>query len=608
MSVRGFERYRADAAAVVLVMAVSFLIYSGSLGNGFVYDDKYVVLENPYIRDLDHISDIILGDVWSFRTGSTSSYYRPMLHFAFIGVYKLFGLKPLGYHLLSVMLHSLNSALVYLLAATVFGKDRGACFRPALAAAALFAAHPVQTEPVNWISSFSDVSYVFFLLVSFIFYVRFNRWTLGLAASLVFFVFALLSKETALVLPVLIAAYEYSSGERPVRPGTIALRCLPYVLAGAAYIALRDYAIGGLAPAGEEKGLGPLGYLINVFPLYAEYMGKLVLPVNLNVFHVFEPVRSVLELKFLLSFVVFAAYAAALYVSMRKARRAFFLLLWIAVPVLPVLYIPAVGLNVFSERYLYLSVAGFSMLLALGVERLDRARPSWNIALIAFISIALLYSAGTMKRNHVWADSLRLWTDTVEKSPGGYVPHNNLGEAYYELGMLDRAIEEFQKAIELKPGYADAHNNLGSMLGIKGQYEEAVEEFRKAIRSRPGFARAHNNLGVAFMNLGRHGEAEGEFETALGLDPENAEFHRNLGGAYGEQGRYEEAEREYLEALRLRPEYDEAHNNLGVIHYVRGDYGEAVREFQEAVRLNPQNAYFRGNLESARRAMGRSPE
>ncbi|MEE9614218.1 MAG: hypothetical protein V3W31_04595, partial [Thermodesulfobacteriota bacterium] len=353
--------------AIIVLFMVSSVVYLNSLPNGFVYDDLPQVVQNPRIQDPSSLPDIFLTDVWSFSGRNASNYYRPVMYLIFTADYHLFGLNPLGFHLTSVLLHAGVTVMVFLITSFILGSPsraqggtendaspaaggRGTAFFAAL----LFATHPVHTEAVAWVSGVPELSFTLFYLLSFYFYIREDRPGL----SLVFFLLAALSKETALTLPLVMAAYDRCFG-KGLAFYSLLKRYLPYLAVAALYFAVRSYVVGGLAPVNVHAGLSAYEQFINVFPLFAQHLGKLLLPMNLNVTHTFHPISSMLEWRGILSLFAAAAFMAAVWLLMRRSPTAAFGLLLVAVPLLPALYIPALGEHAFAERYLYMPSVGF---------------------------------------------------------------------------------------------------------------------------------------------------------------------------------------------------------------------------------------------------------
>ncbi|MGD0885610.1 MAG: tetratricopeptide repeat protein [Thermodesulfovibrionales bacterium] len=596
---------RTSVIAIVVILLLSVIVYANTLGNGFVYDDSNQILENRWIKDVRFIPDIFTSSVWSFISEkAVSNYYRPVMHLIYMLNYYIFGSKPWGFHLTNIFFHTAVSVLVFLIARELLARFRPTelpSVLPAFGASLLFVTHPIHTEPVAWIAGVPDLSYTFFFLLSLYLYVRSPEGALGLySLSVASFSLATFCKEPALMLPIILMAYDSIFGKRAKGYLPFIKRYIPYLLVAGVYLGLRYHALGGFSPARPHIVLSTYGYIINVFPLFLQYLEKLLLPLNLNAFHVLHPISSIFETTGILSLTVTAAFVVVTFLAFKKKSKVSFSLLLISLPLLPSLYIPAVGENVFAERYLYLPSFGFVLLIALALSWAKAVNPGLASGLVIIsLAVAVVYSAGTVSRNAVWSDDLTLFTDTVRKSPDAALPHYNLGTAYENQNRIDEAVTEFMAALKLKPDYADAHNNLGAAYLKQNRFDEAVTEFMTALKLKPDFADAHNNLGAAYLKRNRFDEGVTEFITALKLKPDFALAHYNLGAAYLNQNRLNEAVTEFITALKLKPDDANAHYNLGAAYLNQHRLNEAVTEFITALKLKPNDADAHNNLGTA---------
>src|SRR3989338_5104198 len=160
-------------------------------------------------------------------------------------------------------------------------------------------------------------------------------------------------------------------------------------------------------------------------------------------------------------------------------------------------------------------------------KRLKIFKTILSAACILFILLIILAGAVTNKRNSIWKAEITLWEDVVSKSPNKARGHNNIGMAYYDRNLTNKAIEEFKKTTALQPDYADAYNNLGSIYYLRRKIDEAIAEYQKAVRFDPFHIEAHYNLGIAYKSKGLTKEAITEFEEALKIQPDN-EKARNI--------------------------------------------------------------------------------
>lgn len=592
---------------IFIVAAVSCLVYFNALFNDFVYDDYQQIVENHGLRDLGNLPRVFVEDVWSFMGGGQSNYYRPLMHAMYMLNYALFGLRPWGFHLVNILFHAGVSVLVLLTSCKLLAMSRlqTSGLLLSFVAALLFATHPIHTEAVTWIACLPELSFTLFYLWSLYAYmgavqdeqiVSRSRY----AQSLMLFVLATLCKETALTLPLMLVVYDYSSTWDSYRPLQYIKRYVPFLTAAVLYLAMRSLVLSGFAPLKRHSGLSAYEYFINVFPLFARYLEKLILPLDLKVFYVFKPISSLLTTSGAVTLGVTLSFIVAAIIAARKNRLVFFNLLIIAVPLLPVLYIPALGDNTFTERYLYLPSFGFVFLAALLIGWLIDRKPQVAKGLLAAVLVlAAFYSVATVQRNMVWKNELSLWLDAVKKEPGGATPHSQLGVAYTDLGDVAKALEQFQIALRINPDFPDPYANIGLLYYKMNQVDKAIEYFHKALQLKPASPETHNNIGLAYASLGKLDQAVASFQESLRLKSGQPGVYNNLGDAYEKMGLIDKAIGEYRNALRLQANNAEAYNHMGIAFAKKRMVDEALGYFQEALRLDPHNSNYHNNIAKA---------
>ncbi len=633
---------------ILILLLVSFAVYFNTLYNGFVYDDNGQIVENPWIKNVKHLPDIFSKGVWSFQAApSMANYYRPLMHFIALVNYHAFGLKPWGFHLANILFHAGNTLLVFIITSKLFGVSSS---KPAAAAtqgsatasiqlpfiaALLFAVHPIHTEAVAWVAAVPELSYTFFFLLSFYFYIV-PRPELknGYIFSVVSFFLALLCKETALSLLIILLVYDYALSKKRV-PFSVQLKIyVPYFIVAVVYLILRFNALRSLAPIMPYGKLMSYEYIINIFPLFTLYLGKLIFPINLNAFIIYHPIESLIEVKGMLCLLATVTYAFLSVVAYRKNKAAFFSLLLIAIPLIPTFIVPAFSQASLSERYLYLPSVGFVVLPAMLLAHLREKMPRYGIGVIVTVTMLVgFYSVQTIKRNAVWKDDLTLFADTVKKSPDGETPRGMLGIALMKAGRYDEAIEEFRNTLKLNPDSANGYYNLGLTFFKKGEPQEAIPDFQKALTRTPNDADAHRylaasyamvgrmdeaieqygilnvfnpnspesyiNLGIDLEKKGLVNEAIATYKKALALAPDNADVHYALLNAYIKSGQVDRAIERYREEVRLKPANALYRNLLGVAYAKQGVYDKAIEQFKIAVQLAPTEPAYRRNLDIA---------
>jgi protein O-mannosyl-transferase len=488
--------------------ALAFAVYANSLASGFITDDQFQILNNPVVTGAQNLGSAFGSGVWAFL-GYRGNYFRP-LQFAIYGlIYRAFGPSAFAFHLLMVLLHAVNTALVYSLARRLFARRPPAA---AWVAAALFALHPIHTEAVNWIAALPDVLVTSFALAGLLAFAAQeaapNAWQRVLHCAIYFA--ALLTKETGVVLPALYAGYQWLRVKRENVPMYAGMAG-----AFALYLALRINALGGFAPAQHTFfQLSGMEFAMSAVALLARYFAALVWPLGLNFFHVFHATKGA-SWQLMVSLAALAALAWAAVRFGSRDRVAVFAGLWMVFSIAPALDITGVGQNVFAERYLYLPSVGFVILAGLFWVRLADARASW--AWPTALAILLVLSMETIARNRDWKDDFTLLQVTLSQSPdAGYV-HNLMAGAWVQRDQFQRALEEESLAVSLEPRSAVFHKNLGNIL-LGMDPAAAAREFAAAIAIQPGSAELHRDLGLAYKATGEAEKAAQEFARAAAID------------------------------------------------------------------------------------------
>jgi len=606
----GSSNQSAAFLPIFIIALIAFGVYFNTLFNGFVDDDGAQVLRNPWITDIKHLPDMFSKSVWSFLKSDVSNYYRPMMHVTYMINYHIFGLQAWGFHLVNVLFHMGNSVLAFLLIERLLGSSylvehTSTFLSPPFIAAVLFAVHPIHTEAVAWVAALPESAFTFFCLLSFYFFIL-SKERVGVrhAASVIIFFVALLFKETAVTLPIILLIYDLVlRGNRRVASHHLKIYA-PYVAAAAIYFIMRYRVLSGLlAPLKEQTGISSYQLVINVLPLFKEYLEKMLLPLNLNFWHPFHPIASLFTVDGTVSLIVVLLFVCCAAVALKKNRIAFLALVIILVPLLPAFYIAGLPKKPFAERYLYFPSFGFVMLAALLFSwLLAKYRKGIGIFLM-FVTIAALYSAGTISRNAIWKDDYVLLSDTVKRAPDAAIPRYNLAIAMMnDRGEVDDAIEQFGLLIKKHPHdvqVAQFHAAFGHALLMKNRLDEAIGELKLAFSLDPNIREAYLDLGVALRQKGMVKEAIAHYETALRIDPDYAEAHFNLANALAGSEQLDEAIGHYKAALKLEPGNAFYRNMLGITYGQMGMYDEAFEQFKEAVRLRPEEPAYRKNLERA---------
>lgn len=622
------KRFRLCLALIALIS----LIYGNTLGHSFHFDDIPSILEKPWIRGLDKIPQFI----FSFS-------HRPLVILSFNVNYAISQFQVWSYHLLNIAAHIGVTLLLYafvrLMGETLARSGGMAPYKHAPAIAAfVFAAHPLNTQSVTYISSRSSIFVTFFYLATLVLLFK-GYWlwrgktafafpspaeegeraggqnesppettsaaskgtrragaaAFYFAAAGAAFVLGGLSKEIIVTLPAMAFLYHFYFIARGSIWRWLALNWKWMVLVGAilaAGLLVKVFFGGGIVRA-SIGNYAPSSYLLTqTFVIPCEYFWKMFFPFNLSI-EIDFPIASDWTklssyggLGLLLSLAAFSLWAPNPWVG--------FGLAWCLITVLPTSsFLPL--LDVAVEHRAYLPLAGFSIFLAglLGhlaalAPRSTRLRPMaaplvWTAACLTI----LLFSAGTVKRNGAWKDELTLWSDAAKKAPNVVRPYNNLGEAYDKLRRFDQAIPQFEKALSLNPNYVYALNNLGNVYGKMKKYDKAAPYFRKALAIKSDYAPASYNLARALHAMGEPEAALEHYRHAVKTAPYFEQAWFNLAHLESELGLFKESTANYWQFIEMQPRNKKAYFGLGAAYLKNRQFEPAIAALQKAVDLDP---------------------
>ncbi|MFQ5465020.1 MAG: tetratricopeptide repeat protein [Thermodesulfobacteriota bacterium] len=543
----------------LLILACTFIAYIPAIGAGFIWDDEFHVFANPHMIGLDG-----LRRIW-FTTESQQ--YYPLVYSSFWLEYQLWGANPMGYHVVNIFLHSLNSFFVYLI-------FRRLGVRGALAVALVFALHPVHVESVAWVSERKNVLSGLFYLAALGSYLRFDDGggRGSYARSLVLFFCALLSKTVTSTLPPALIIIRWMRG-RAVR-GTDLLRLVPFFAVGLVMgLVTVVWEVKFVGASGSEFALSTAERLLLPGRVVWFYISKLLWPAELTFIYERWNLDPGDPAAWLYPAALVAALLALYFLRGRIGRWAAGGLAYFVLTLLP-----ALGFfNVYPFRYSFVA-DHFQYLASLGVIGVVVGYAAWGLGRLPAgaasryvktgVAAVVLVVLGSLSfsQERIYEGLEPLWRDTLEKNPAAWMAHTNLGNVLYYTGREDEAREHFFRAIELNPSYEVPYYNIGNDLTRRGFIDEANRYYRKSIEIRPGYGDAHYNLAGNLSSQGRFEEALFHYRKAAETDPGDADIRVNLGNALARLGRFAEASEQYEAALAIDPGSATAQRN---IEYVR---------------------------------------
>jgi|CXWL01.1.fsa_nt_gi tetratricopeptide (TPR) repeat protein len=621
--------------AAILILLATIAAYLPALSAGFIWDDDSYLTTNPVI-----IQPGGFHKIWLDHT-ATPQYY-PLVFTSFYIEHMLWGLSPIGYHLVNILLHAINAILVYHILKKL-------SVSAALAAALVFALHPVHVESVAWITERKNVLSALFYLASLSCYLRYDSpqsdaapssrpQTRAYGLSLLLYLCALLCKSVTATLPAaILVILWWRRGKLTARDF---LRMTPYfivgILAGLHTAWIEHHHVG---TGRVDIGISGIDRLLVAGRVAWFYLGKLLWPADL----IFVYPRWEIDHTQLWQY-IFPLAAIALLVALWRLRHRIG-----RGPIAAALFFggtlaPAMGFvdvypmrfSFVADHFQYLASIGPIVLLTSGCTRFTRSRMSQFTIAPILVLLAVL----TWRQCGIYENPMRLWTDTLSKNPGAWMAQGNLATCLFREGKIDEAIELYKENLRLQPLAPEIHYDLARAYVSKKQASLAIEHFKQAIQQNPAIIRArielaalllaeknpegaifqfqeilridprhfeaHYNLGSVFANLGRHAEAIEHYRSALQANPRSAETANTLAVLLSSLGRDDDAIKLLQLAIDVRGNYAEAHFNLAHLLEIRGDLRPAEEHYRSASQLNPRDVQSLVAIERVRKLMHQS--
>ncbi len=556
---------------MVFALILGGLIAHGVALNGSfkTMDDETSIVNNQNLRSFSSLGRIFSE---SFFSGDRT-YYRPLVAFSFLLDYQIAGLKPFFYYLTNLLLHLANAILLFFTFNTLF-KRRSLSF----AAALLFVVHPIHWEAVANIAGRSILLCAFWQFTAFLLYLHYAlrsrldpRRKMYYAGSLLAFALALLSKESAVALPFLVAGYEHWLGYRrkgKILPAQSVERVLPFVAVLAAYLLLRKFlGITNVAawPSLQYLTLGVLTFLSSVLV----YLRVFIFPIDLHFDRTTAYFTSFADWGVWLTLAAIVIFASmALRFHRQWSRRAKFLLFWFAVTLLPVaqlIPLPAhAGYAATADHFFYIPSAGLFAFFVLAARTVfgrttRRKIISRGSSLFFATAVFLYFSLFTVAQNLHAIHELSMFEKSLLYDPQNTRVRTCYALALAKVGLFEQAEQEFRKVLAAEPWDTRARIGFAKSLCDQDKCLAAVFEYEAISDAGEMQGLLEDNLKYTYDVVIR------QYQKRLEGEPQNSRLHYSLGVMYAKTGRSREAIREYLQALRLQPRERAALYNLGAL-------------------------------------------
>lgn len=545
---------------ITILMLTCLFAYYNSLNSPFILDDKDKIVENQDIGHLDRLVYPYDKKVHNFNRNDPS---RPMTYFTFFLNYRFGKLNPFGYHIFNTCLHVLNTVLLFLLIRNIlfliYKKDHP--FFPFFTAL-LFASHPINTSAVTYVFSRSDLLAAFFYLSSLLLFINtLKRDKKQYTLSILCFILALLSKQSAVTLPAMILLIDYMFLSNFDLKNLLKRKSYHLAFWGIllVYLAIRYAYLGGIGDIEANSPWGRGEYLIIQPYVIQRYLQMLAFPTGLCIDHAIQPLKLT-DFRVLASFLILIGIFISSYYLYKKktdsSKLILFFILWFIITLSPTSsFFPTT--TALAENRLYLAGIGPYVIIVF-LYYLVFSKSGFYDTMPGTILIVLLllhvFSLGllTFKRNRLFDIPALMWEDVISKYPGQNArAYNNLGIIYAAEGNYNDAITEFDNSLKVDPAYANAHYNLGLSFEKQGVYDKAIDEYDKTLIIDQYFAKALLNLGNLYYHQKTYLKAIDNYQKILDMDRNNYDALNNLAVIYYEQKRYKEAleKMDYLSCL-----------------------------------------------------------
>jgi tetratricopeptide (TPR) repeat protein len=629
---------RKQTVAVCLLLALATVaVYWPVAKQGFInFDDPDYVSANPRVQ-----AGLTMESVrWAF-TSLYASNWHPLTWLSHELDCQIYGLRAGGHHVTNLLLHIVNSLLLFAL----LKRLTGAFWRSVLVAA-LFALHPLHVESVAWVSERKDVLSAFFFMLTLWAYARYaevqslkskvqsleagsggqgsgvrsqnpgadithhasrirHHGSRYYVLALFFFALGLMSKPMLVTLPFVLLLLDYwplgrihlstakhslSTTEPPPSLKRLVVEKIPFFALSALSCVLTflvQRACGAMTPL--EKAPFELR-LANALVAYARYLGKTLWPSKLAVFYPYSQL-SLDSWQVMGAAVLLLIATAAILLAVKNQPYLLIGWLWFLGTLVPVIGLVQVGKQALADRYTYLPHIGLFILIAWGGAAVV-ARLKWP-RLISLVAAGLVVAGcGILSSRQLshWRDTKTLFQHAVAVTSRNFVAYAVVGNALAEEDKSPEAIEQCRKALEISPDYPEAHNTLGNIYAKQERYEEAIDNYRAAAEADRTYADPRNGMGNVLVKQGKFAEAEAQCREALRLAPMHLPAMFCLATALHSQGKLDEAADYYRRVLELKPDLYTPRRYLGNIFVAQGKPDQAIPQLRMALKIRPQDA------------------
>ena len=618
---------------ICLILVIAIIAVYWQVGNHeFVdFDDNEYVTKNRHVQ-AGLTSDSI---TWAF-TSTHAANWHPLTWLSHMLDCQIYGLNPGGHHLTNVLLHILNTILLFL----IFRRMTGALWKSAFVAA-LFALHPLHVESVAWVAERKDVLSTFFWMLtmgSYVWYVE-RRGMRRYLLVLLFFALGLMAKPMLVTLPFVLLLLDYwplgrfhiryvddvqhtedvstkDTRRKKGKPRYAAENALqadnnttsnyrwslvlpllrekiPFLILAAVSSIVTFYVQQGGGAVGSLYAFPFIIRISNALASYISYIEKMLWPQHLALLypHVLEGWK--IAGAFLI--LIFISY-----VAVRVMKRFPYIIVgwfWYLGTLVPVIGLVQVGSQSMADRYTYVPLIGIFIIIAWGASDI-LTRWQYRRAFLAISAGCILsvLTIVTWMQLQYWQNSISLFEHTINVTTDNFTMHCCMGTALAEQGKIDEAVVHYTEALKIKPDYAEAHYGRGVVLQEQDKIDEAISHYTEALKIKPDYADVHYNLGIALVRQGRVDEAISHYSEAMRINPGDDDARSRLQMIQTILKETDKDIKRLKKLLEINPGDPELHYILGNQYYKRRDFDKSINQYQKALSIHPDAVPVLNNL------------
>jgi tetratricopeptide (TPR) repeat protein len=563
---------------ILLITAVTLLAYSNVFNAGFIsWDDMDFTIHNKDVHEFD---------IRAFFTRSYLGNYSPLTMISFSIDYYLGKENPALYHVHNILLHIINSILVFFLIKGLHKNPFVALFT-----AMVFALHPIQTESVSWISERKNLVCALYYILCMIVYTGYVKNRNNKNYSLVFglFLLALFSKGMAVSIPLSLLAIDLWMDRKYDKK--ILLEKIPFFILSLIFgiIAIKAQATASFLKS--DSNFTVANTILFSGYAYLFYLVKVFIPVNLSVVYPYP--KADLNILYFTGLLLFFTSLLLFFYSLRKKKK--FLagsILFFVGNLFFVLQFIKQGAVLMADHYLYIALLGivfplFSFLFSVTPK-------NFIITICSLICIVLMGT--TYKRNTVWKDEVTFWKDVSLKYPNSEVALSSLGSIYMKTGETTKALNYFNRAISINPSYFKAYYNRGLLYAKNKYFREAINDFTKATQQE-GYLKPYVSRAEIYYQIKDYSKAFSDAEKVLKTEPDNVGANFIIANCYSELNQLDKALIHYNKCIALNNKEYSFYFKRAIVFGKLQKFNDCLNDLDQAIQLDPRSGeafYWKG--------------